>query len=131
MKLIQQTEFNHRDLIKKKNNTTNKGIVFLKSNKTIKKIHLSEIDYFEAKKNKAMCFIKGEAISLGMELKHIEEMLSKEDFIRIHKSYIIPIGKIDRISGHTVYINDEVVLPIGMCYRKPFYLMLNSFIFIN
>ena len=126
MNLITQTESNNQGLLKKKNDTIQERLLFLKTNRMIKKFLLSDIDFFEAESNSTRCFIKEESFLLRIQLKDIENMLPKGEFVRIHKSYIIPIRKIDRIVKHIVYIN-EVPLPIGVHYRKVFYTMLPSY----
>lgn len=54
-----------------------------------------------------------------MSFKDIEEILPKESFMRIHKSFIISIDKIDSIEKNRVYIQDHII-PIGEVFRKIF-----------
>jgi Response regulator of the LytR/AlgR family len=128
MNSIQQKESTQQDLIKEKNDITQEGVLFLRFNRIIKKVFLSDIDYFEAKSNSTRCFVKGEALLLRVQMNDIEKMLPKGEFARIHKSYIIPIRKIDKIVKHVVYIN-ETALRIGANYREMFYLMLPSYLY--
>lgn len=57
----------------------------------------------------------GRILSLN-SLKSLEETLPPERFIRIHKSYMVAIGRIDTLEGNMVQIG-TVKLPIGANYR--------------
>jgi DNA-binding LytR/AlgR family response regulator len=52
----------------------------------------------------------------------MEEKLPPENFLRIHKSYIVPVGKIEAFTANTVEINGKE-LPIGRNYKNA---VLNS-----
>jgi len=49
-------------------------------------------------------------------LKKLETFLPTKQFIRIHKSYIVAIDKIDAFTSSTIEINQKI-LPIGRSYR--------------
>lgn len=58
-----------------------------------------------------------------MTLKHIkmmEEKLPADKFIRVHKSYIISINKINTIEKNTIKM-DSFLIPIGESYRLSFF----------
>jgi DNA-binding LytR/AlgR family response regulator len=57
--------------------------------------------------------------------KHIEEILPKEDFIRIHRSYIVALDKIDSIERNRVKIGEEL-LPISDSYKDGFFEVLGN-----
>ena len=50
-------------------------------------------------------------------LRNWNEILSPINFIQIHRSYIVNIDKIVKISGNQLYINDQI-LPIGKTYKE-------------
>jgi DNA-binding LytR/AlgR family response regulator len=52
-------------------------------------------------------------------MKTVEENLSGTDFIRIHKSYIVSLDKIERIEKNTIHLQGEVI-PIGRFYKRAF-----------
>ncbi len=58
----------------------------------------------------------GRLLSLN-SLKSLEEELPPERFIRIHKSYIVSIDKIDTLEGNLVHVGKEK-LPTGANYRE-------------
>ena len=50
-------------------------------------------------------------------MKHMEETLPNERFLRIHKSYIINLSKVDQAHGKMVTINGQE-LPVGNAYKQ-------------
>ena len=53
-------------------------------------------------------------------LRYWLETLDQNQFVRIHKSYIINTAKIEKISGNQVYLNNEIIIPIGRVYKETF-----------
>jgi DNA-binding LytR/AlgR family response regulator len=48
------------------------------------------------------------------------ELLNQADFYRIHKSFVVNISKITKLSGNQVHLIGDTVLPIGRTYREDF-----------
>lgn len=48
------------------------------------------------------------------------ELLDEANFHRIHKSYLVNIHRVDKISGNQVYLVNGTTLPIGRTYREDF-----------
>ena len=61
------------------------------------KINLDEIDYIEGMKNYVAIYCAGKKTLVYTSMKDLEERLPKKQFIRVHKSIIIPISKITGI----------------------------------
>ena len=59
---------------------------------------------------------KGEKIMTLMNMKSFEETLPKEEFIRIHKSYIIATDSITAIEGNNAVLG-KLTVPIGITYK--------------
>ena len=59
---------------------------------------------------------KGEKIMTLMNMKHFEEILPKEEFLRIHKSYIIATDSITAIEGNNAVLG-KLTVPIGTTYK--------------
>ena len=57
--------------------------------------------------------------------KTILEHLPKNNFLRVHKSYIVSVNKIDSVERKTILIR-ETKIPIGDTYREHFFYMLKS-----
>ncbi len=63
------------------------------------KINLADIDYIEGMKNYVAVFCSGKKIMVYTSMKELEEHLPQKSFIRVHKSFIIPVQKITGIEG--------------------------------
>ncbi len=60
-----------------------------------------------------------------LSFKKLEEMLPADKFIRIHKSYMISIDKIESIERNRIRIAGEI-LPIGNSYRREFFEVIDQ-----
>ena len=92
--------------------------IFLKENKKVVKVILNEIDYIEAMGEYCQVFVEGRRIIPKLSIKNFEEILADKDFIRIHKSIMIPLKKVTAFSASTIEINKKKELPIGRSYKK-------------
>jgi DNA-binding LytR/AlgR family response regulator len=82
------------------------------------KINLDEIDYIEGMKNYVAIFCGGKKTLVYTSMKDLEERLSKKQFIRVHKSFIIPIPKITGIEGNLLRLkNVAAEILIGDNYK--------------
>jgi two-component system, LytTR family, response regulator len=82
------------------------------------KINLDEIDYIEGMKNYVAIYCGSKKTMVYTSMKDLEERLPQKEFIRVHKSFIIPIAKITGIEGNMVRlknVNTEVL--IGENYK--------------
>ena len=104
----------------------NKYIFFKTDGKNkFKKVFLTDVLFFQGLKNYVAVQLEDEQIITYSTLKHILEMLPKQDFIQVHKSYIVSIEQIDQIENDAIWIKNRQV-PIGNTYRKPFFEKINS-----
>lgn len=94
-------------------------VVFFKCDNIEHKIKLSDIIYIEGYGNFVNVHTLKKVILISEKMKTIEENLSGANFIRIHKSYIVSLDKVDRIEGNKVHIQGEA-LPIGRFYKRAF-----------
>jgi len=62
---------------------------------------------------------QGKVILTLERLSSIEELLPFDDFLRVHKSYIVSVSKIRSVSGNLIELANATV-PIGQSYRKSF-----------
>lgn len=82
------------------------------------KINLDEIDYIEGMKNYVAIYCAGKKTLVYTSMKDLEERLSKKQFIRVHKSFIIPIAKITGIEGNVLRLkNVSAEILIGDNYK--------------
>lgn len=98
---------------------------FVKSEYKMQKVMLDDILYIEGMKNYIKIRTeKGKILTL-QSIKKIEELLSSERFIRVHKSYIVALDKIDSIERNRILIGNDR-LPIGETYKESFNVCLEG-----
>jgi DNA-binding LytR/AlgR family response regulator len=98
---------------------------FVKEGDEFIKILVSDIDYIEGLKDYAK-IITGNNYCLALKtLKSLEAKLKPYQFMRIHKSYIVPLPKISQYNGKCVLINNSEI-PVGNSYREGLKSYLNS-----
>lgn len=99
-------------------------VLFVKSGYKIIKILITDILYLEGLKEYiAIHTTKGKVITL-QSIKKMESVLPKSYFIRVHKSFIVAINKIDSIERNRIFIGKDII-PIGEVYKEDFYSNLN------
>jgi DNA-binding LytR/AlgR family response regulator len=90
---------------------------FIKCGSKYEKIPLEDILYVEGMQNYVNIYtLKGKYVTM-LSLKNLEENLAGKAFIRVHKSYIVAIGKIDGIEGNEIFIQASKI-PISRNYRE-------------
>lgn len=94
--------------------------IFVKTEHKIQKIYLDDILYIEGLKDYISIFTKTERIITLQNMKKMEESLPSKSFVRVHKSYIIALSKIESIERSRIRIG-EMVIPIGDTYREYFF----------
>ena len=82
------------------------------------KINLADIDFIESMKNYVAIHRSGQKTLVYTTMKELEERLPKKQFIRVHKSFIIPISRITGIEGNLVRLkNVSAEVLIGENYK--------------
>jgi len=104
---------------KGKENSEKPEKILLKSGTDIHQVFINDILYIEGARNYLFVYTKEKKIMTLMRMKELEDQLPSENFIRIHKSFIISSKHIDLIERHQVTINEKQI-PIGRNYREMF-----------
>ena len=99
-------------------------IINLKVDRRIVRLALDKIDYFESFGDYAICRHEGGKLVSRETLAHLVDLLPSDRFIRIHRQFIVPLAKIESISGNTVSLKDKE-LPVGRSYRNDLKLKMN------
>ena len=82
------------------------------------KINLGDIDYIEGMKNYVAIHCGGKKTLVYTSMKELEERLPHRSFLRVHKSFIIPVAKITGIEGNLVRLkNVAAEILIGESYK--------------
>jgi len=91
--------------------------LFFNVSKKLVKIYLDDILYIESLREYIRITTKEKNILTKMQLGEIEEMLPKNSFLRVHRSFIVSKPKIDAFSPAKIEINGKI-LPIGRNYKE-------------
>ena len=110
-------------------------ILFLKTDYRIVKVSISDIQYIEAMSEYLKVWVEGEPkpIITLLSMKKMEERLPK-NFMRIHRSYIVNLKKIQEVNKNQVVLarartedrTPDTRLPIGDLYKEAFLTYLNG-----
>jgi DNA-binding LytR/AlgR family response regulator len=97
---------------------------FIKEGNEFVKVLVNDIDYIEGLKDYAK-IVTGNNYCMALKtLKSIEVVLGPYGFMRIHKSYIVPLAKITQYNGDCVFVNNAEI-PVGSNYREALTVYLN------
>ena len=90
------------------------------------KILLQEILYIESLKDYVLIHLPGKRIITKQKISYLEEKLPEDKFLRIHRSFLVSLDKIQAFSPSHVEINEKE-LPIGRSYKS----IVNEILFSN
>lgn len=93
--------------------------IFVKTEYKIQKINLSDILYLEGLKDYVSIYTTTERILTLQTMKKMEEMLPSNRFVRVHKSYIVSLEKIETIGRQRIFIGKNTI-PVGDSFQKDF-----------
>lgn len=97
--------------------TTSIDHFFIKVDKVFYKVVLADVLYLKAEKDFVRIFSENTRQMVLQSLKYYENTLPPNQFIRVHKSYIINLQKIEMVFGNIVRIKG-VDIPIGRSYKE-------------
>lgn len=90
------------------------------------RIEIKDIYYIESIKNYIVLHTGAGQVVTYNTLKYFEENLPENQFIKIHKSFIVAIGKIEKTDSNEVLISGKN-LPLGNTYRNEFFKKIEQF----
>lgn len=103
---------------------TDNEFVFIRDSGTLKRIKLDEILYLEAMGDYVKLHTPQKFHAVHSTLKAIEERLPNAKFMRVHRSYIVALDKIDSIQDGAIVISKNSV-PVADAYRAALNSRLN------
>lgn len=89
---------------------------FIKCENRYQKIYANKILFVQALQNYVMIHTMTEKYMTLVPLKTVEENLDAAKFIKVHKSYLVHIDKINSIDSNALMI-DEHTIPVGRSFR--------------
>lgn len=95
--------------------------IFVKSNSKLVKIKIKDIYYVEALKDYVVINTLATRFTIHSTMKEIEMKLSDLGFMRVHRSFIVRLDKIESIDYPNLSLEDnKKIIPIGGSYRDEF-----------
>lgn len=91
---------------------------FVKADRKQYRVNISSILFIEGLKDYFRIHTEDDKLVVHGNLKDILDELPKDQFIRIHRSYIIPIKRIKVIDGNRIILENGTKLSIGETYKK-------------
>ncbi|MCG2461056.1 LytTR family DNA-binding domain-containing protein [Flavobacteriaceae bacterium F89] len=98
---------------------------FTKGDKKHHQIDLANLLFIEAYGNYTKLFLKDEMIVSHEKISQYESILNDENFLRVHKSFIVAVDKIKLIEGNRIFINKHKI-PIGQTYKNSINKLYNN-----
>jgi DNA-binding LytR/AlgR family response regulator len=99
--------------------------IFIKVDYQLMKINLKEIELIEGLDDYIRIYVKPKPVLALMTLKSIQEKLPSQEFVRVHRSYIVPVSKIESFGRNKVKINGREI-PIGSSYGDVYQQLLSA-----
>ncbi len=117
--------------ILKKSNSSPKGsasspvghsdeFIFVKTESRLQKIAVNEILYVEGQGDYLRIITKTIKVMTLQNFKKLETVLPPDNFVRVHKSYMVALDKIENIAKNRIKIGDKLI-PISDSYHDSFY----------
>lgn len=97
--------------------STEPGFLVVKADKKTYKIPYSEILYIESLGDYVTVYTPLQKLTTYETLKNLEELLSSHGFVRVHKSFLVSLDKVDYMEGNLVVIRSHEI-PIGATYKE-------------
>lgn len=93
------------------------GYIYLKSDKKDHKINLDEILYVESLDDYVKAVLKNSTLITRENISTLEQRLPGDQFVRIHRSFLVALKQIQTVSGEGVQVNGKE-LPFGRAFKR-------------
>ena len=92
--------------------------IFVKSNSRLVRLEMKEIYFIEALKDYVVINMLDERYTIHSTMKQIENKLPADEFIRVHRSFIVRLDKISSIEQQNILLEeDKKMIPVGGAYK--------------
>ncbi|WP_109435046.1 LytTR family DNA-binding domain-containing protein [Aquimarina sp. AU119] len=99
-------------IVKEATNTS----IFLKGDKETYHIQLDDIKYLESYGSYVKLYLQNEMLLIHQSISYFETILPTEQFIRVHRSFMVSVFSIKSIVGNQIKL-EGAVIPIGQSYK--------------
>ena len=99
--------------------------IFIKVDYQLMKINLKDIDLIEGLDDYIRIHTKPRPVLTLMTLKSLQEKLHTKEFLRIHRSYIVPVSKIESFGKNKIRVAGKEI-PVGSSYTEVYQQLLKT-----
>lgn len=117
---LEQFQFTQKNLSLKNSKQGEVDFIMVKSGTDIHKIKIDEILYIESAGNYVNFVLKNKIIMSLFSMNKVLDLLPANQFLRIHKSFIIALRHLTKVERHQVVISNKEI-HIGNVYRESFF----------
>lgn len=103
-----------------KENATPLDYLMIKADYRTYKIPLNQIEYIEGLSEYLKIHTEGKTYITLLALKDLIEQLPAGQFVRIHKSFIVPMAQIQSYNHSQIILAKGKALPVGRAYKEEF-----------
>jgi DNA-binding LytR/AlgR family response regulator len=93
------------------------AFIYVKENKKVLKVHLNDILYVEGLSEYVQIYTRDKKIITKSSMTNLSEKLPEDQFMRIHKSFIVGLSKIEAFTSSSIEVPGKE-LPIGRSYKN-------------
>ena len=95
--------------------------LFIRSEYSLVKLQINEIAYIEGLADYLKIHIdSGKTLLTRMTMKNILSRLPANQFIRVHRSFIIPLDRIKSVRNKMIQLENDKEIPVGVSYEEEF-----------
>jgi len=101
--------------------------LILRVDYSLVRVALPDILFIEGLDNYLKVHLRNQnPIVVRMTMKALQEKLPEEEFVRVHRSFIVSISKVDSVRNKILFVGEEEI-PLGTSHEKNFYSIFNAF----
>ena len=124
-KLTEDSSNPDRVSVSDTDNNKKDDFIFVKTEYRIEKINFKDILYVEGMKDYLQIHTEDKKIMTLLNFNKLLKHLPADNFIRVHKSYVVSVNKIKSVERKFISVRD-VKIPIGDTYREHFFFLLKN-----
>lgn len=93
-----------------------KDYIFIRANKKLHKLPFDQLKYVESFRTHIVVHLENAELTVNRKITDFATLLPSDQFIRVHRSFIIALDKIDTISGNHIHLSGRKI-PLGKVYK--------------
>lgn len=105
------------ETLKESESSSSENFIFVKVDSKLIRLDKNTINYIEANGDYASISTTEKNYTIYSTMKSLEDKIKNDNFVRVHRSYIVNITKITDIEDNNLLINKKII-PIGASYKN-------------